>query len=348
MEAFPDGNSCDGPGNGDALPDMLSFLPVAADLALEALNEPSAPELSGKTKLNAALSKLEKESKEINANWKKEERFHFQILDLSPVLVLNLRVGTLERFSVFAIPAGEPEKPNHEWKKVGAENTRDNEAAPWEGVTLYPLHSGPSGHIRFLAKLESGGCAGSPDLTYDAREWDPKGISGEGDLKQIIDQKGSINWDGEAKGKKPTPKDPFAANGKLETKGELITLPYCWFSIIDASDHPSLCTLDTYDLTGDLVGFVSRAYNRPDIAPIVNAVEHAKQHELPAVQAYCANTDIARKLVHDIPPYIFPDNLQIKQTAEDKERVEFGSPTIYRFEMEKQNGQWLIAAFSEQ
>jgi hypothetical protein len=39
--------------------------------------------------------------------------------------------------------------------------------------------------------------------------------------------------------------------------------------------------------------------------------------------------------------------LQVTRKGEDKEHVEMGFPAIYRFDIEKRGGRWLIVAFSE-
>jgi hypothetical protein len=130
--------------------------------------------------------------------------------------------------------------------------------------------------------------------------------------------------------------------GKLRTEGPRITLPYCWFSRIDTWDNPSLCALDTYDLTGEDVKFRSRVYNRPDLVPIAKAIEYAEQRDYPAVLAYCTSPQIARKLVRELPPYSFAEDLHVTRTGEGKERVKlaYGS-----FVVEKHAGRWLVVAF---
>ena len=75
----------------------------------------------------------------------------------------------------------------------------------------------------------------------------------------------------------------FPQIGKLQTDGPLIIPPYCWFSSIDTWDNPSLCAVDTYDLSRDSVRFRSRTYNRPDLVPIAKAIEYAQQRGYRAV-----------------------------------------------------------------
>ncbi len=203
-------------------------------------------------------------------------------------------------------------------------------------LDLYPLHRGPSGNARFLAKFDNAGCAGSTGVAYDAREWNPEG---PGTLAQIVKQAGSFGL-GEVPG--------FPQIGTLQTQGPLITLPYCRFSPIDTWDNPSLCAVDTYDLSGDDVRFRSRAYNRPDLVPIAKAMEYAEQRDYAAVLGYCASPQVARKLVRDVPPFVFAEDLQLKHTGKGKEHVEFGFDHTYRFDVEKLADRWLVVAFSIQ
>ncbi len=165
---------------------------------------------------------------------------------------------------------------------------------PRSRLSLYPLHRGPSQHARFLVKFGSGGCAGSFEVSYDAREWNAERNE---NVEQILKQGGSFGLD-DVPG--------FAQVGELRTKGSPITLPYCRFSAVDTWDNPSLCAVDTYDLSGGDVRFLSRTYNRPDLVPIAKAIEYAQKRDFPAVLGYCAFSDVARALVRDIPPFVSP------------------------------------------
>lgn len=198
-----------------------------------------------------------------------------------------------------------------------------------------PLHRGPSGNARFLAKFISGGCAGSIGVEYDAHEWNPKGT---GDCEQIIKQGGAFGLDDKVPG--------FAQIGKLRAEGSLITLPYCWFSPIDTWDNPSLCAVDTYDISGDNVRFRARVYNRPDLLPIAKTIEYAEQRDYPAVLGYCASGQVALRLVRNVPPFIFADDLRVTPNGTGKEHVELGYEPTYRFDVEKRAGRWLVVAFS--
>jgi hypothetical protein len=306
------------------------------DEVTQALNvNPSAPE-SPKERATESLEALRKMSAEVNASWPEEYRFQFEILDLSPALVLEVTIRTHGRYFVFAVPAEDDSgKPNQAWRMVGSDDESDDKEVPQLILHLYPLHRGAGGNPRFLAKFIRSGCAGSIGVSYDAREW---GSQGTGSFDQIIKQTGAFGLDDKVPG--------FEQIGELHTNGSLITLPYCWFSAIDTWDNPSMCAVDTYDLSGDTVRFRIRTYNRPDLLPIAKALEYAEQRDYPAVLAYCATAQVARSLVREVPPFIVAEDLKVTRIGTDAESVEFGSAPAYRFQVAKRGGRWVVTTFS--
>lgn len=305
----------------------------AADIVTQALNATAASPVLPLGRATEALKKLEQMSAEINVAWPEENRFHFQILDLPPAIVVKMKIRTHGRFFVFGIPEEDSGKPNRLWHRVGSDDESIGQEVPQSWLDLYPLHRGPSGNVRFIAKFIHSGCAGSIGVAYDAREWNP---TGAGYLEQVIKQAGSFGLYDKEPG--------FEQIGKLRTEGSLITLPYCWFSAIDTWDNPSLCAVDTYDVSSDDVKFRSRAYNRPDLLPIAKVLEYAEQRDYLAVLGYCASSQVARRLVRDIPPSVYAGALlPVTRTGQGKEHVEVGG---YRFGVEKRAGRWLVVAFS--
>lgn len=309
----------------------------AADVVTQGLNETPASTALPSYRAAEALKRLERMSAETNAAWPEENRFHFQILDLPPALVVKMTVRTHGRFFVFGIPDQDSGKPNRLWRGVGSDDESVEREVPQSRLDLYPLHRGTSGNARFLAKFIFSGCAGSIGVEYDAREWNPQGI---GSVDRVIKQAGAFGLDGNVRG--------FKQIGELRTEGSLITLPYCWFSSIDTWDNPSLCAVDTYDISGDNVTFRGRTYNRPDLLPIAKAIEYAEQRDYPAVLGYCASGQIADALVRDLPPNLSAEDLRVARTGNEKERVELGSGPAYRFEVEKRDGRWIVVAFSQE
>ena len=276
----------------------LRLFSQAADVVVHSLNAGPGPSSSPEQRASAALNELEQVSSKTNATWPEENRFHFQLLDLSPALVVKMNIRAQETFFVFGVPEEDSGKPNHAWHNVGSEEISSALDAPTSRLNLFPLHRGPSRNARFLAKVVYGGCGGGGGVAYEALEWNPKGT---GALEPLIEQDGSFGLDEKV--------PEFEPIGKLQTEGPLITLPYCWFSAIDTWDNPSLCAVDTYDVEGDEVRFRSRAYNRPDLVPVAKAIEYAEKRDYPAVLGYCTSEDVARALVREIPPGVEADDL---------------------------------------
>jgi hypothetical protein len=268
--------------------------------------------------------------------WPDESRFHFEIIDLSPsALAVRMSFRFDATFYVFGVSQEDGfGKPNRMWHIVGEEPPLESFGN--HSISLYPLHRGPSGNARFLASINLSGCAGSTGISYDAREWNP---SGYGSLEQIIKQDGAFGLDDEVPG--------FPQIGKLQTQGTLITLPYCWFSSLDSWDNPSLCAVDTYDLSGDHIRFRARVYNRLDLVSIARAIEYAQKHDYRAVLSYCESSQVARRLVRDVSAFVYPEELQVVSTGKGRERVKFADGG-YLFDLEKRAGVWMIVDFKSE
>jgi hypothetical protein len=307
----------------------------AGNFVAQELNAVRSETMSPQDRATEAMKKLGQLSAEINANWPDEDRFHFQILDLPPALVLKITIHSHARFFVFGVPEETSGQPNRLWQRVGSDDESSEHEAPRSWIEIYPLHRGAAGNARFLAEFGYTGCAGSSGVVYDAREWNPKGF---GDFEQVIKQEGAFGLGDKVPG--------FAQIGKFRTDGALITLPYCWFSSIDTWDNPSLCAVDTYDTSGDNLKFRSRAYNRPDLVPIAKAIEYAQRREYPAVLGYCASGEVARRMVRDLPPSVFAGDLRVTRAGKGKETVAIGDPPSYRLDVEKFAGRWLVVAFN--
>lgn len=308
---------------------------LASEMIIKELNAGSDVPKSPQERAEETLKKLEQLSATVNGAWPDENRFHFQVLDLPPALVVKVSIRTHETFVVFGVPEKDCGKPNSLWKMVGSDTDYFVDEPLFSGLNIYRLNRGPSGHTRFLAVFERGGCAGCTGVVYDAHEWDPED---NGTLKQVIHQTGAFGMDDKVPG--------FAQIGQLQTNGSMITLPYCRFSDIDTWDNPSLCAVDTYDISGDSVRFHSRKYNRPDLVPIAKVIEYSKQRDYPAVLGYCASSEVARKLVSNVLPYLFPDEVRVSRRGKEKEHVELGSGPTYSFDVQKFAGHWRVVAFS--
>jgi hypothetical protein len=213
-------------------------------------------------------------------------------------------------------------------------------------VDLYALDSGPSRRARFLAKFVAVGCGSGVGVAYFAYEWSPKGV---GHLEQVIKIEGAESQEDPIDRRRPTRRNlsnSFSPIGELRTKGTLITLPYCSFSAIDTWDNPSLCAVDSYDISGDRVRFRSRLTNRPDLLPIAKAIEHAQAHDYLAVLAYCGSPDVARRIIRDIPPFVFSGSeLNVTRVDVGKERVEFDDDEALKFEVQMRGDHWVVVGF---
>jgi hypothetical protein len=309
----------------------------AADIVTEGLNTARATPQSSVERATETLNKLVRMSAEVNSSWPEEDRFRFEILKLPPVIVVKMGLRNHELFFAFGNSEGKSGNANQIWHNASSVDGTPEDNWLHSRLGLYPLHRGPSQHARFLAIFGYVGCAGSTGIAYSAYEWNPEG---NGDLEQIIKQAGAFGLDTKVPG--------FAQIGKLRTEGSLITLPYCWFSPIDTWDNPSLCAVDSYDLSDDDARFRSHAYNRPDLVPVAKVLEYAERRDYLAVLGYCASSGVARMLVREIPPFAFADDLRVTRTGIGKESVELGLGYAYRFEVEKRAGRWLVVSFRAQ
>jgi hypothetical protein len=310
---------------------------AAQDIVADALNDGAAAR-APKDRASAALKALEDESARINTGWPEENRFHFELLEIAPALVVKMGVRSHERFFVFGIFEGATGKAHAMWDEIGSdeEGLAEPEAAR-STLSLFALHRGPSGNARFLAEFGHIGCAGSTGVAFDAREWNPERIAG---LTQIIKQSGAFGLD-----KVPE----FPQIGDLKTEGLRVTLPYCWFSPIDTWDNPSMCAVDTYDLSGDNAKFISRVYNRPDLLPVAKAIEYAAQRDYGALLGYCGSVRVADGMMRDLPPFVYAGAaIHVTPTGNGKKRIELGDGPTYRFDVEKRNGRWLVVAFKSE
>jgi hypothetical protein len=125
----------------------------------------------------------------------------------------------------------------------------------------------------------------------------------------------------------------------------VIKLPYCWFSAIDTWDNPTLCAVDSYDVSGNRVRFVGSVFNLPDLLAVARAIEYAKARDYPAVLAYCGSPEVARRMVRDNSVFGFPFSVDVKRTGVATERIEFGAPPGIRFDVEKRGDRWLVVSF---
>jgi len=349
MSAAP-GNACN--SRGEDFSHLEFYLFEQADKAvLQGLNESGdsakSPVVGQKERAIKALTRLEQSSAEINKDWQEENRFHFEVLDIAPALVVKMTYRNRATFSVFGIPQfSDDHRSNAAWRTIGAaDDGRFEPRAGYDWVDLFPLRRGPSNRARFLAKFGAAGCGSGVGVSYYFYEWNPEDF---GDLTEIIKQEGAVSQEEPVDANHPSKKDlssSFPPVGKLQTTGTILTLPYCWFSQIDTWDNPSLCAVDSWDISRDRARFIQRVTNRPDLVPIAKAMEYGQAHDYPALLGYCASAEVAQKILRNVPPHVYAGpGLKVRRINAVKERVELGDDVL-QFDVEKRAGRWLVVGF---
>jgi hypothetical protein len=290
LRTYPS-DPCDGAGDerSGKLDDRLLR---AADERVRAALNASLVEAGAAERAAAALKELGKAGGPSSGpTWEAEAQFHYSLQWLTPVVVVKMGVRSHEVFAAYALTQETWPSKHTEWHAVAS--SLDDDPVPWTQVEMREIARGPADHARFLAVIHYGGCAGSSGVRYRGYEWDPNG--GIDSAETMLDIDGASGMD--PQGGPVTKKNPFPTIGTLNTKGSRITLPYCIWSDIDWWDNPSLCVVDTFDVSGDAARFVSRRYNRPELVPIAKAIEYAKRNELPELRAFCTSDEVAQKLL---------------------------------------------------
>ncbi|HEY2013657.1 MAG TPA: hypothetical protein VGH38_09165 [Bryobacteraceae bacterium] len=326
----------------------------AADLAVaERLNRASlagskSPEGAPRERAVEALETLARLSTEINRGWPDPKRFHYQVLDIPPVLVVMMTYRNRATVSFFAMPQrGSANQPPGPWQAIGvADDHRFKAAGGYDWFELFPLERGPSKKARFLAEFSFAGCGSGVGVAYYGYEWSPLD---RGDLHQFLKLEGAASHIDSTDGHVTSSADrddSSAPLGKLQTEGSVITLPYCWYSAGDTWNNPSLCAVNSYDLSGDRVRFVNSVSNRPDLLPIVKAIEYAQARDYPSVLSYCGSPEVAQQMVREVPASVSAaSGLNIRPLGTLRKRVEIGDQPVLRFDVEKRGERWLVVAF---
>jgi hypothetical protein len=171
------------------------------------------------------------------------------------------------------------------------------------------------------------------------------------DPEQILHRKGSDEpFDGDIE-ERESPQSKFTKkplrkfNNSFNASGKKITLPYCWFSVVDTWANPTLCMADTYDLSMDEVRFVGREINRPDLYAVAKAIEHAQNGELESIHGYTVTSQVARKILNSMPSHISNEITTVTHIGSNRELIRLQGNEIREFEMQRINGTWLIANY---
>jgi hypothetical protein len=287
-----------------------------------------------KDAVSRVLESMRDMSEHADRAWPTNRRFHYELLEIDPVFVVNYHIRSRSTWSAFAVPAlaAYPEKgKNIKWVRVGEDENRFAEHKSDEGMEVYPLDHGPSRLAGFLAKSSYVSCGdGQTGIEYVGYEWDP---AWRGFLGEVIRRKGAVSG------------EVFPAIGKLQTAGTRITLPYCWWSAIDSSVWASLCSVDTYDVSGDQVRFLGTETNRPDLETVARVIEYAQNRDSRAVLAYSASPSIAKKLVALMPQVVTSAGIDFKAISDNLETVDIENNEHLRFILEKRGGKWVVVRF---
>ncbi|HEX4320152.1 MAG TPA: hypothetical protein VHZ52_04570 [Acidobacteriaceae bacterium] len=338
-------DNCDLPAaNEPADEDKIesAILEAAEDRVLEELNARATKPEQAKAIINQRLELFQKMGEDTEAIWPKENRWHFEVAEMLPAIVIKFEYRTEGHFRAFGIERSTEKGKPSQWQSLGGDHWDDYSDTPWSKLNVFPLHRGPLGAVRFLVSMQGGGCAGSYGLRYAIEEWNPEE---DVSLSEAVSQNGAEGLDAEPE-QPVTKKVPFSTVGMLKTEGTRITLPYCEFTQLDTWDNPSLCMVDTYDVSGDAIQFVGRRYNRPDLAPIAKALQYAKAHDLPALRGYCVSDMVAQKILRELPGgYGFDAELETLQLGGGRERVRPAYSGVPGFVVEKHSSRWLIASF---
>lgn len=300
-------------------------------MVADRLNKPIPAQVSeAESRARSALLQVVRSSEEINKSWPSEDRFHFEVMPLHPAILVRMSYRGGARFVLFGsfyLGKYSAVDPGTKWREVGFVDPSSRAS----GIDLFPLHRAPNGRARFLARVWSSGCAGSIGVAYYGYEWSPEA----GQLaSQIIKIEGAEGLDDSAS----------KHVGKLSTTGTIIQLPYCFFSAVDTWDNPTLCAADSFNVLGDVPRFIGRTYNSPDLVVVNNAIEHAQARDYVALRGYCASDAVARKLLGEIPPFLFADELKTVKAGPTHEKVVLEEPTVY-FNLVKRQGKWLLESF---
>ncbi len=350
LEKFRDAASdtCAGPGNAfEAGNNERGIFGPARNVVLTGMNASSNPEKD----IAPILQTLVDASKDINAAWPDESRFHYKLFRFPSLFVVQISFRDKEQF--FAL--GKPAKPQYGKAWINAGESIFEDQPRGQHVEITPLKSAADGKPRFLTTLTWDGCAGNTiGVKYEVYEWNV----GEGTaLDTLLSQHGVLNLvdyeevtETDSSGK-PSGKARFSSVGKLTVSDSRLSLPYCEFSSVDWWDYATLCYLDTYDLSPNGIRYVSTQINRPDFNTVAKVTEYAHRHDIQALAGYTTTETLARQLVTAMSADTMRADMgyAVKHVSSSKEILfpaEEGSGAS--FTLEKINDRWLVDGFKEQ
>ena len=327
IENSPD--DCSGPSNtvktDVGLDTERQIFDLLSGAVLDALNE--APNGSAGETVQAALAPFQRISTQFAVPRSADERLRYELLPVQPLLVLKLAIWNQGTFVVYA-PAPVSASLLNRWEIAQTGGTGD---AAFEKLEMFPLWRGPSENPRFLIVKHLSDCMAGMTYDYvvDGYEWSGR----QRVIKTILHKKSEFSE---------------APSGKLQTTGKVIAIPYCWsgdlhFTTVSAP----ICSLDTYDLSGDTARLVGTQDDPEDLALIEKVIESAESQNLGALAGHCKSPEVARGIMDTMPvnPFFVFDEFSRKQLSMGKEQIDLSYDKDLKFVLEKQGSHWLVARF---
>ena len=194
---------------------------------------------------------------------------------------------------------------------------------------LFPLWRGPSGNPRLLEIKHFSTCMAGMTLDYavNGYEWHSR----ESSMTRIIAKESSFST---------------GQKWKFSTVGKTITIPYCWSGALQLGTVSApICSIDTYDLSGDVVRFL-RAENDPeDLAFVARVLRYVESRDMMALSAVCLSPEIAGKVMAMMPPEpFFGTGYERKPVGPDSEQLDFSDGFEMKITLKRQRGSWRVAA----
>lgn len=263
-------------------------------------------------------------------------------MSITPALVVKFGVRGQDTFATYIHGPALDALAGASGKGWHAEAMGDPEwegHSPHEQLHIYALHRGPSGNPRLLSVKHVSGCAGAGVTFYTAYEWykisypPPQPFLWK--RNKILDRQ-SLDSDRQR---------PQWL--KFEVKGDELKIPYCWTGGLLMSAWASVCSSDTYDLSGNFIRWTGTQTDRSDWAVIARVIKLAQRRDLRAVRAYCATEAVASKVTGLMPPgALYFVGINARSLGPGKEELDLSDDWILKFVLVKSAGKWLITAFS--
>jgi hypothetical protein len=316
---------CSGPmhDSAEAFGIEAQLFRLVSSIVLEAINkDPARPAEAAR----AALARCKAVRDGETSSWESGKRLRYEVLSIQPLLVLRLAIWNQETFVVYA-SLNRGLNAVTDW--AIAQTLDEGGHATYEHVELFPLWRGPSGNPRFLEVKHFSTCIWGMTLDYvvNGYEWHPD----ESSITKILAKESASSRHG--------------SKWKLDTSGKTVAIPYCWPGLLwfTSIDSP-ICSLDTYDLSGDVVRFLRVENDPEDLALVARIIEYAGNHDVEALSTMCISPQIARQLTEIMPPKPIFSGYHQKSLGPDLEQLDLFDGWEMKITLKRQHGRWRVAA----